>query len=366
MAQKKSEFAYQWAINYIEEHRFSNNMKMPSENSVCQLLNISRETVRIAYDRLEAEGLITRQRGSGTYIQQDRAISRDLISDNASTRVALIIHGRQLFPYEQMIKGIHYIFDQENISLQIYITDNHFYNERKFLKSLSLQDFSGFIIDGVKSSYMTPNLDCYLNMYHRNIPIIFYNNYYRDVPYPKVTMDNTRAADGLMKQLYQAHHRHYIGIFVYDNIQSIEKFQSIFSYMNHHNMELPDENLLWLNSDEVFHKTVLREIEHFLRQHKSCTAIVCGNSRIYEYVQEVIGKMNLQIPGDFSVVCFDYPEQKLEATSVTCTVHRGYDLGIHIAVQLKEMLHSHSINEKQYSYQMAPLFYSGTSIQPLS
>ena len=72
------------------------------------------------------------------------------------------------------------------------------------------------------------------------------------------------------------------------------------------------------------------------------------------------------IPEDYSVVCFDYTGDDYEELGVTCTVHRGYDLGVHIAQQLMKMIENRSVSQKEYSYQMSPLLYTGTSVSCLT
>ena len=75
MKDRKTEQVYRWALQYIEEHRFSNETKMPSENAAKRLLEVSRQTVNVAYDQLEAEGYIERRQGSGTYIRKEKALT---------------------------------------------------------------------------------------------------------------------------------------------------------------------------------------------------------------------------------------------------------------------------------------------------
>ncbi len=58
---------------------FQSRDRMVTENELCNILNISRTTVRLAMNELFEEGLIVRQRGRGTFIA-DKKINRKLNS----------------------------------------------------------------------------------------------------------------------------------------------------------------------------------------------------------------------------------------------------------------------------------------------
>lgn len=366
MKDKKSHQVYRWCLQYIAAHRFSNNMKMPSENSVKRLFGFSRETIRTAYDQLEAEGLIERHQGSGTYINKAKAISYDLGLNDTPRKIGLISQGRITSPSDTMIQGIQDVLSEHNINLSVFVTDNQFFNERKLLETISFQGYRGFIIDGVKSSFISPNIDCYQALYHKNFPIIFYNNYYKELAYPKVCVNNHKAAHFLIGELIKAGHRNITGFFVYDNIQSIEKFHGMLDILRRHKITFTDDQVKWLSSDETMSQINGKVIKRFLNAASKSTAIVCCNYSIYTLVMKILSEQNMQVPKDYSVVCFDYTKDDYEKAGVTCTIHRGYDMGVHMARQIIKMIEDHSIDSKKYSYTMSPSLYIGTSVQQLS
>lgn len=61
--------------------------KLPSEESLRAQFGVSRNTVRLALDRLEVANLVTRRRGSGTYVSSDTGISHSLGSLRSFTDV---------------------------------------------------------------------------------------------------------------------------------------------------------------------------------------------------------------------------------------------------------------------------------------
>jgi len=66
--------AYQKAAEKLRRKilsgKFTPGARLPTERALCEILGISRITVRLALDLLEEEHLITRHRGSGTYVNE--------------------------------------------------------------------------------------------------------------------------------------------------------------------------------------------------------------------------------------------------------------------------------------------------------
>lgn len=291
VSDRKSEQVYRWLLAYIDENKFSNNQKLPSENALCRRLNVSRETVRVAMDLLVQEELIYRVKGSGTYFHKDQALSRELSDENAKWKIGLILQGQDPNANSKLIDGVRSVLVEQRVDLHIFLTDNKFSNERRCLQTVVHQNFQGFIVDGVKASIMNPNLDCYQELYRRRIPVIFYNNYYKNLRFPKVIVNDMECAEQLVGRLLQAGHKRIAGIFVYDNYQSVEKFQGMAEAMRRNGVEMKDHYIKWCISDEAHNPGYARSIEKFLRGLPKCTAIVCCNYMIYRLVRQALEKM---------------------------------------------------------------------------
>ena len=365
VSDRKSEQVYRWLLAYIDENKFSGNQKLPSENALCRRLNVSRETVRGAMDRLVQEGLIYRVRGSGTYFNKDQAMSRELTDENAKWKIGLILQGQDPDANSVLIEGVRSALADHPVDLHVFLTDNKFSNERRCLQTVVHQNFQGFIVDGVKASIVNPNLDCYKELYRRRIPVIFYNNYYKNLRYPKVIVNDKACADNLVERLIKAGHRNIAGIFVYDNYQSMEKFQGMAEAMRRKDVELKDHYIKWCISDEAHSTGYVRQIEKFLRGLPKCTAIVCCNYMIYRLVREALVKIGKCIPEDYSLVCFDYSDDSLEKEGITCSVARSYEMGCELGKRLMSMIENKDCDDKDYSCVMKPVFYEGTSIQEI-
>ena len=358
----KTQKVYLWMRTYIDENKFANSSRLPSENVLSIRLSVSRETVRAAFKRLEEEGLIRRIKGSGTYINREVALTKELGGSGGKTKVGLILQGQDSAANSSLIEGIRSVVSEEEVDLRIFLTDNKFSNERRCLQTVVHQDFQGFIVDGVKASMLNQNLDCYQQIYQKKIPVIFYNNFYKNLNYPHVTVNDKQCANRLIGLLIKAGHRRIAGIFNYDNYQSIEKFQGMTAAMRRYDVEFQDDYIKWYISDEGRESGFLRSIEKFLKGLPQCTAVLCCNVMVYWLVQQVIGRMGKKIPQDYSVVCFDYSGDDWEDRGITCSIHQGFQIGQEVAVRLLKMIKNGECREDKYSCVLPPQIFIGNSI----
>lgn len=362
---RKTEMVYLWVRAYIEEHKFSNDTKIPSENAISRRMAVSRETVRRALERLTEEGLLRRVRGSGTYIDKEAALSWELRGSEGRTKIGLILQGQDGNANSSLIEGIRSILPTDQVDLRTFLTDNKFANERHCLQSVVDQGFQGFIVDGVKASLLNPNLDCYQKIYQKRIPVIFYNNYYRNLKCPRVVVNDLRCAEELIGLLIREGHRYIAGIFVSDNYQSIEKFQGMAATLQKNGVEYQDDYIKWCVSNEAHDARFVRSIDRFLKGLPPYTAVVCCNYMIYRMVRQVLEKQGKKVPQDCSLVCFDYSSDDWETEGVTCSVHQGYRIGQEVASRLMRMIRNRDCDDINYTYVLAPKIYQGRTVGPV-
>lgn len=351
---RKWETVYSWVRAYIEENKFSGNTRIPSENALSRRLSVSRETVRAALDCLTREGLLRKVKGSGTYINKEQALSWEPGGSGGRVKIGLILQGQDGDANSSLIDGVHSILPPDQVDLRAFLTDNKFANERHCLQSVVNQGFQGFIVDGVKASLLNPNLDCY----QKCIPVIFYNNYYKNLKYPRVVVNDLQCARELIGPLVRAGHRRIAGIFLYDNCQSIEKFQGMVEALRRNGVEYQDDYTKWCVSNEAHDDRFLKGLPH-------CTAIACCNYMIYRLACQVLDKQGRRVPEDCSLVCFDYSGQDWEEEGVTCSIHQGREIGRETASRLMKMIYNRDCEDKNYSYVLAPKIYVGRSIEPV-
>ncbi len=363
---RKTDKVYNWIRAYIDQNKFSANQKIPSENELCMRLEVSRETVRHALNRLAAEELVCRVKGSGTYINKAVALSHEMGGAAASFKIGVILQGQDTNANSWLMDGIRSTLPENRADIHVFFTDNKYSSERNCLKVVAHQDFDGFIVDGVKASMMNPNLDVYRNIYQKKIPVIFYNNYYKELKYPRVINNDGKSAKELIGRLISAGHRHIAGIFVSDNYQSIEKFRGYVSTLRRCGLEFNDDYVKWRVSSEAHAPGFYKEIVKFLKGLPRCTAVVCCNYMILQAVLEAMKVMGRSVPEDYSLVCFDYSKDDWAEQEITCSVNSGYEMGQKLGERLMWMMENREYQDNDYSYVFDAKIHEGRSIRRIT
>ncbi len=363
--ERKRKIVYDYIRTYIDQNKFTVCNRLPSENYLCGRCSVSRETVRAAIRQLFEEGFTYAVKGSGTYFHRTKALLNPYFAKTGDITIGLILQGQDFNANSNLVKGIRTTLDQVGAVVRIFQTDNKLINERRCLMSCR-RGFQGLIVDGVKASILNPNLDCYADLYSDNLPVIFYNNFYKDTFYPKVINDDFRCADALIQRLTEKGHSHIMGIFVYDNYQGVEKYQGYVHALFKYKARFDDKYVKWCISDEVYDKdNYPKTLWRFIKSQTKCTAIVCCNYMILQYVLKLLADHGRRVPEDYSIVSFDYSNTDWETTGITSSIHPGFDMGVEVSNRIVRMVNDPQYKKHDYSHVFSPTIYDGSSIKDL-
>lgn len=154
--------------NAILTGELKDKEKLPTEESICNVFNISRPVVRQAYNELIKEGLINRIQGKGSYVQKKLMISNLMytvkgfaneVSDigliPSSTIISKEIDKRENLPFElQQLNEDFYLIKRIRKGSDIPLFLEYFYLPVKKFKNFEniFYDNSGFT-NLLKESY---------------------------------------------------------------------------------------------------------------------------------------------------------------------------------------------------------------------
>lgn len=319
---------YHWAHTLITSGVIKNMDKFPSETILQKKFGYSRQTVRTALQQLEDEGLITRVRGSGTYVSYEGSTENE-----SRQRVGLLLSYYSDYLFPQVYDGIESALTEKGYGIEVAVTKNRLNDEALYLEGLIKSNVSGLIIEGSRSAFPNPNIRLFREIRKHNIPTLFIHNHYENQLFDSVEMEDARAAYELTKILIEHGHRRIGGIFKYDDMQGIERYKGFIQCLSDYGVKFDDDCVRWYSTKDMDEKLSKKGMLRMYRRTKDCTAMIVYNDEVAEYYMEFLADRGLSVPEDVSVVSFDdaelQQEQKVKLLSAGCAseVSVGTDYG---------------------------------------
>ncbi len=290
-----------WVRENIENGTFQFGERLMSENELCEKFGLSRQTIRHATGVLEEERLVTRVRGSGTYIGSAYQPARKTQYKNIA--VVSTFYENYIFP--AILRGIAKVLNKAGYSTQVSFTDNRFEAEREILLNLLEKDnVDGVIFEPSQSSLPNPNIELYRELQNRHIPILCFNTYYQDLKVPYVSLDDVSVAYKATKLLIDAGHNKRIGcIFKSDDGQGKLRYEGYLKALSEAGMTIHSEHIIWM--DTYLQQHMKENGNYFLERLAQCSAVVCYNDDVAVKLINIFTEHGLLVPEDMSVVGID-------------------------------------------------------------
>lgn len=350
---------YHWAHTLITSGVIKNTDKFPSETSLQKKFGYSRQTVRTALQQLEDEGLITRVRGSGTYVSYEGSAANE-----QRPRVGLLLSYYSDYLFPQVYDGIESALTEKGYAIEVAVTRNRLNDEAIYLEGLLKSNVSGLIIEGTRSAFPNPNIRLYKEIRRRNIPTLFIHNHYENQQFDSVEMEDARSAYELTKILIEHGHRRIGGIFKYDDMQGIERYKGFIQCLSDYGVKFDDDYIRWYSTKDMEEKLSKKGLLRMYRRTKDCTAMIVYNDEVAEYYMDFLKERGLSVPEDISVVSFDDAElQDYPDVELLSIVHPKYKLGRITGKNLLRMMEDEHWQEKNYSYRFPVKLNEGNSVR---
>ena len=302
-----------WVRSKIADGTFREGDRLPSEPQLGEMFGLSRQTIRHATGELERQNLVTRVRGSGTYIkggagaelppkQGENTAPRPRGERTRNIAVISTFYESYIFP--QTIKGIERVLSHNGYTMQVSFTDNRIRREQTILQLLLEKDgIDGLIVEPAKSALPNPNLPYYREIMERGIPVLFFNAFYPQLGAPCVRIDDSGTACKAVDILAQAGHREIAGIFKADDGQGPLRYQGFLRGISKHGLKVGQERVVWIDTPMC---ACLNDIgEYILRRIEGCSGVVCYNDQVGYQLVEIALAHGIKVPEQLSVVGID-------------------------------------------------------------
>lgn len=350
----KHEKIYTWIKDRINDGTFKIGEKFISENELCSMFNVSRHTVRHAFNLLETEGLIDRRQGSGTYIMNTSIIPNEV----KHIGVSMSYLDEYIFP--NILKGIERVLTQYGYSIILGITYNRVENERQFIKKCIANGVDGVISEASKTAYPSPNLDLYRKLKNAGIPTVFINSYYKELDCNYIVMDDKRGGYDSAMRLINGGHRKIGGIFKRDDMQGIDRFSGFSKAMRANKINDFEKNIIWFTTEDYGKLMDTEYDSNILNKLSECTGVVCYNDQIAAILISIFERHNIHVPNDKSIVSFDNSNlANLCSVKLTTMTHAGEKLGEKAAESINKLITG---SEKKITCKFTPKLVERDSV----
>ena len=304
------------------------------------MFGLSRQTVRRAIGVLEAEGLVERVRGSGTYVGRRAGTAR-----KRTMNIAVISTYVDGYIFPPMLQGIVQTLSTEGYMTQITFTRNQIDDERKILEDILARDHvDGVIVEAVKCALPNPNLEYYRELQRRQIALVFFDCKYPELDAPLVALDDENVAEKAVNYLLDMGHRKIGGIFKADDGQGRLRYFGYLNALLQAGLSVDDRKVLWIDTED---QKNLRNIRSsLLRRLMDCTAVFCYNDQVAFELIELLKKEGIRVPGQLSVISIDGTELSLLCEpKITSIPHPMEELGRKAAEYLMQMIREPGFRE---------------------
>ncbi len=289
-----------WIRQAVASGALRRGDRLPSEKELCEQFGLSRQTIRHATGELEKEGLLTRVRGSGTYIGGGISLQRTPKFNN----IAVVSTYVNSYIFPPTIRGIESVLAEAGYSTQLAFTDDLVSRERLILTNLLEKgNIDGLIIEPSKSALPNPNLELYRRLLENRIPILFFNASYEELRLPCVRIDDVQTARQATEVLIRAGHTSMFAILHLEDVQGKLRYKGFTEAVEAAGLRPEDQGFFWL--DNIGFQDLERVADYLFERLEGHTGVLCYNDEVAFKLIQLAQKRGIGIPEDLSVVSID-------------------------------------------------------------
>lgn len=308
----------------IETGMYSLGTKIPSENKLTKLHAVTRHTVRQAISDLVNEGYLLKKQGSGTFVR-DKYLRIEKKTGRKTIGVITTYISDYIFPY--IIRGIEEELSNRNYSLMLSSTRNNVEIESISLKSMIDQNVDGLIVEPTKSNLMNPNLNYYLNISEKEIPLIMINATYEELDLPFIAINDIKAGKIATEHLIELGHTR-IGLLTKaDDVQGKNRMKGYLEALNDAKLTFESNHVFKYNTETK--SDIPMYLKSLIESEDYPTAFVVYNDEVAMMLIYEIHTAGLNCPEDISVVSHDdsHYSTTLPTVQLTTIRHPKEELG---------------------------------------
>jgi GntR family transcriptional regulator, arabinose operon transcriptional repressor len=301
-----------------------------SEARAMARFQVSRVTIRQAFDLLERDGFIYRVQGKGTFIApHDTRPARTV----AMLATCILRNGVDII----LLRAIEEYFDEHDINLIICNAGHSFKRAERYIKRLVYSRIDGLIYMPVPSPDNYPKNAEFLRFAANNgVPCIQLDRYLPEFneTFFSVTPDNFNGALALTEHLINSGHQR-IGFCGNLHATSAEeRCAGFMRCMEAHRLPVPREYLAPVSSRDDYDDAA----RHYLRLDQPPTAVLCVSDDPACLFMNALMAHGISVPEDMAVTGFDDHATIVPPVPLTTVRVPLYEEGRIAASLIKDLL----------------------------
>lgn len=320
----------QQLLSWLARNQYGRGDRIPTEHELMKMFSVSRTTIRKTLEILEARGLISRSRGSGTYYT-----GKSLLESPGKGRgklLGLVNYFSMDYIYTEIIRGIEDEAGREGYSLIIANSNKNDDRQMDSIRRLMEQGVEGLIIEPKRSLQIEDEKAIAHSILENiSIPIVTTHWGIAEKSVSTVTLDDVHAGRRAGRYLLENGHRDIAYIYKEDIQSGLDRLEGFRSALEAGGIALGEDRLFAYNEEDELHDALQGYIQTrkiFSAEGKHPTALFYFNDNLAVQGYRALAELGLRVPEDVSVLGFDdHNSASIVSPPLTTFEHPKYDLG---------------------------------------
>lgn len=338
-----SDYIYKQIKNYIlnllREHNFDPDYKLPSDNQLALKFNVSRVSVRKAFDELEKGNVIVRLKGKGTFPKEKSKIVE-------KPTITLILPSSESSFANAIIRGVSSYCNSHNLGLTITLSFCSVEAEKQcFINALN-SNSQGIII--MPFAYDYKKQQTILSI-AKKIPTVLIDRNIKDFDAPYISSNHYEIAYSATKFLCEKKHTNILFVSSTTPLSStVERESGYRAALKDYNLD--DREFIFVpyyNYPETLDKAYIE----YLTKH-NVTAIISSSGDMALRLSSIMKQLGKQFSIDYDLVLIDnesYYFESILGQKIPTIIQDGEKIGS-TAAQIIHKLIKKENNVEQTTY----------------
>ncbi|MCG8452007.1 MAG: GntR family transcriptional regulator [Spirochaetales bacterium] len=307
------EIVYSGILSDIQNGTYPPGALLPPENEIAQVYDVSRITTKKALDMLVEQGLVHRIRGKGTFVQKEAPTKSHAEALSTPSLLGFVLPDYSGQFACDLMRGVEAEATERGYLLVHQRSHGIQSVEEKIIDGLKAAGIQGLIVMPVHGENYSPS---FLKLVLDQFPLVFVDRYLKGLPAPCVSSDNVHSARQMVDYLVELGHQKICFVSPPTaNTSTLEdRIHGFEEGISRHGMVIDRDSqfievfstMPGKSGDENADIDVNTIVEH-LQNHPEITTLFASEYNIAHLCRVACRKLNLRIPEDLSIVCYDEP-----------------------------------------------------------